>query len=69
MAERDPAERQLWAHTLVRLGGLGVATTGLWLAAGSAGHVLALGGGLLLVAKGAGIAFLGPKALNRWWRR
>ena len=69
MAERDPAEARLWAMTVVRLGGIGLATTGMWVAASSAGQALALGSGILLIAKGAGVTLLGPKALNRWWRR
>lgn len=69
MAERDPAEARLWAMTLVRLGGVGLATTGLFVAGSSAGHAVALGGGLLLMAKGAAVTLLGPKALHRWWRR
>lgn len=69
MAGRDPAEARLWAMTLVRLGGIGIATTGLWLAASSAGHMVVVGGGLLLMAKGAAVTLIGPKVLHRWWRR
>lgn len=69
MAERDPAEAQLWIMTLVRLSGIGIATTGLYVAGSAAGSMVAVGGGLFLMAKGAAVVFLGPKALHRWWRR
>jgi hypothetical protein len=69
MAERDPAEARLWVMTLVRLSGIGIATAGLYVAGSAAGHMVAVGGGLLLMAKGAAVTLLGPKALHRWWNR
>lgn len=69
MAERDPAEAKLWAMTLVRLGGIAVATAGLYVAGSAAGYMPMVAGGLLLMAAGATVTILAPKALHRWWRR
>ena len=69
MAERDPAEGKLWIMTLVRLSGIGIATTGLFVVGTAAGQMLVMGGGLFLMAKGAAVTLLGPKALQRWWSR
>ncbi len=66
--ERDPAERRLWLLTLTRLAGLALVLAGLWLAAGSAGAVPRLAGGLLLAMLGAALSLLVPRALARRWR-
>ena len=68
MAGRDPAEARLWAMTLARLCGIGIAILGMWLAASSGGRMAGLAGGLLLMAAGAAVTLLGPRALYRRWR-
>lgn len=69
MAERDPAEARLWLMTLVRLAGIGIATTGLYVIGTAGEHMLVVAGGLLLMAVGATTTLFGPQALRRWWWR
>ena len=69
MAERDPAEARLWLMTLVRLLGIGIAVAGLYVAGSADGRPPMVVGGLVLMAKGAAVTLLGPRALHWWWRR
>lgn len=69
MAERDPAEARLWAMTLVRLAGILVATGGLFAIGQAAGKMGFVAAGLLLLATGGALTLIGPKILQRRWRR
>lgn len=66
---RDPAERQLWILTLVRLGGIGLILFGLWLAGTSQGDSAMMAGGLALMAMGGADVLLVPRLLARRWKR
>lgn len=62
---RDPAERQLWLMTLVRLAGFGVVILGMWVVGQFQGRGLQMLGGLCLMGGGAALLLLGPRALAR----
>jgi len=62
---RDPAERQLWLMTLVRLAGFAVVLLGMWVIGQFQGRGLALLSGLFLMGGGAALLLFGPRALAR----
>jgi hypothetical protein len=65
---RDPAKRRLWQLTLVRLAGIALVLLGMWLVGRAAGEALGMTAGLLVMAAGALLSLLGPKALARRWK-
>lgn len=69
MAERDPAEARLWALTGLRLLGFLVVVGGLGLAGTAGGKGVWAVAGLALMAAGAALLLLGPRALARKWRQ
>lgn len=62
---RDPAERQLWLMTLVRLAGFATVLLGMWVIGQFQGRGLLMAGGLCLMGGGAGLLLFGPRALAR----
>jgi hypothetical protein len=65
---RDPAEARLWLMTLVRLLGIGVVLSGMWVAGQSRGDDILLAAGLLVMAAGALLSLFAPRALARRWK-
>ncbi len=68
MTERDPAEARLWLMTLVRLAAIGIVLLGMWVAGKSAGDMVRVAAGLLLILAGGAISLFGPKWLSRRWK-
>lgn len=62
---RDPAERQLWLMTAVRLAGFGIVLLGMWVIGQFQGRAVPMLGGLCLMGGGAALLLLGPRALAR----
>jgi hypothetical protein len=62
---RDPAERQLWLMTLVRLAGFAIVLLGMWVIGQFQGRGPAMLGGLCLMGGGAALLLFGPRALAR----
>lgn len=67
MSERDPAEARLWTMTLVRLAGIAVVLLGMWVSGKSAGDMVRVIGGLVLMLAGGAISLFAPKWLLKRW--
>lgn len=68
MTERDPAVGRLWLLTLVRLLGIGIVLSGMWVMGLAPGEARLIVAGLLMMAAGGLVSLLGPRALARRWK-